>query len=984
MTFSLAQLYFGVVGYLGLLFLVAYAAEQHWLPRSWIRHPTVFVLSLGVYATSWSFYGSVGYAEENGYLFLTIYIGLTLAFLLSPILLRPLFRIVRDYQLTSIADLFAFRYRSQGAGILVALFMLAGTLPYLALQIRAVTESVQILTEEVAPTNLALGFCFTLILFSILFGARHISPREKHTGLVAAIAFESLVKLVAMLAVGGFAVFGVFGGFGELEKWLSIHPEALEALYRPAREGPWFTLLFLSFCAAFLLPRQFHMLFAENSQGRNLLFAGWAFPLFLLIFNLSIPPILWAAQQSGVTTSPDYYVLGLTLNSGTSWLPLLAFLGGVSSASAMMIVTTLALSSMALNHLILPASYPDPTWNLYRMLAWGRRILIAIIILAGFGFYVSLENRENLVQLGLISFVAVTQFLPGVIGSLYWPRANRWGLLAGLGAGAIVWFGTLIVPLLQTAGLLQFESEFQSLYPDHGMDRWSYVTFLSLTINVSVFALVSLLTRQSVEEAEAAQSCVRETLSLPRGLLMVRSTDEFTQRLARVLGHEMASKEVSRALEEMMISVDETHPRILVRVRDRIERNLSGMIGPQLARMVVHQQLTVDPKSQTAFADSMRLIEERLESSRTRLRGLAAQLDTLRRYQQALLEQLPLGACVLGPQGDVVLWNKSMGLLSAISSSQAIGRRVVNLPSPWGPLIDEFSGDQSLHRYKLHMLTDGQTRWFNLHKAIVDTPVDMARREGVDDSDRLGMVILVEDVSESHILEAGLAHSERLASIGRLAAGVAHEIGNPVTGIASLAQNMKAETKESGVKKTALLIDEQIKRISEIVQTLVDFSRSGNSEGKEEVFDLGEAINDAIRLVALSHEGRQVECKNHCSEGLLIRGDRQRIAQVFVNVLTNACHASDVGDHIDVRESREGDQVVVRVVDQGEGIPNDLLEHIFEPFVTSKQVGKGTGLGLALAYNTISEHGGTINVESKLGSGTEVIIRLHLDQELML
>lgn len=983
MTFSLAQLFPGVVGYLGLLFLVAYAAEQHWLPRSWIRHPAVFVLSLGVYATSWSFYGSVGYAKENGYLFLTIYIGLTFAFLLSPILLRPLFRIVRDYQLTSIADLFAFRYRSQGAGVFVTLFMLAGTLPYLALQIRAVTESVHILTEEVTPTILALGFCFTLILFSILFGARHISPREKHAGLVAAIAFESLVKLVAMLAIGGFAVFGVFGGLGGLEQWLAVHPEALEALYRPAREGPWVTLLFLSFCAAFLLPRQFHMLFSENWRGRNLLVAGWAFPLFLLVFNLSIPPILWAAQQSGVTTHPDYYVLGLTLNSGSTWLPLLAFLGGVSSASAMMIVTTLALSSMALNHLLLPASYPDPTWNLYRWLAWGRRLLIIVIILAGFGFYVSLENRESLVQLGLISFVAVTQFLPGVIGALYWPRANRWGLLAGLGAGATVWFGTLIIPLLESAGLLHFESEFQLFVTADGMDRWSYVTFLSLTVNVTVFALVSLLTRQSVEEAEAAQSCVRETLSLPRGLLMVRSTEEFTQRLARVLGHDMASKEVTRALDEMRISVDETHPRILVRVRDRIERNLSGMIGPQLSRMVVHQQLTVDPKSQTAFADSMRFIEERLENSKTRLRGLAAQLDTLRRYQQALLEQLPLGVCVLGPQGDVVLWNKSMALLCAITSSHVLGRRVVNLPSPWGPLIDEFREQQSQHRYKLHVLTEGQARWFNLHKAIVDTPVEMANRGREEDSDRLGMVILVEDVTESHNLEAGLAHSERLASIGRLAAGVAHEIGNPVTGIASLAQNMRAETNESGVKKTAALIDDQIKRISEIVQTLVDFSRRGSAEGEEEVFDLCEAINDAMRLVKLSHQGRQVECENHCAEGLMVRGDRQRISQVFVNVLSNACDASHAGDRIDIRQSREGGQVMVKVVDQGEGVPDQLLEHIFEPFVTSKQVGKGTGLGLALAYNTISDHGGTIDVQSQVGQGTEVIIRLPLETGLI-
>ncbi len=207
-----------------------------------------------------------------------------------PVLLRPLLRLVRDYQLTSLADLLAFRYRSQLAGVLVTLFMLLGSLPYIALQIRAVTSSVQVLTHEELPGYPALVFCGMLILFSILFGARHISPREKHRGLVAAIAFESLIKVIALVAVGLFAIFGTFSGPAGLNQWLTEHPEATQALYQPVREGPWVTLLFLSFCAAFLLPRQFHMIFTENISLRSLTTAGWAFPLFLLLLNLAIPP----------------------------------------------------------------------------------------------------------------------------------------------------------------------------------------------------------------------------------------------------------------------------------------------------------------------------------------------------------------------------------------------------------------------------------------------------------------------------------------------------------------------------------------------------------------------------------------------------------------------------------------------------------------------------------------------------------------------
>ncbi|MFP4243855.1 MAG: histidine kinase, partial [Ectothiorhodospira sp.] len=251
MISEIGVLYAAGVAYLGLLFFIAHATERGWLPAALVRHPLVYVLSLGVYATTWTYYGSVGFAQAEGYTFLTIYLGLTLAFLLAPFLLAPVLRLVRDYQLTSLADLFAFRYRSQLTGVLVTLFMLMGVLPYIALQIKAVTDSVSVLTREAPPNLLALGFCATLGLFAILFGARHITPREKHEGLVVAIAFESAVKLGALLLVGGFALFQVFGGFGGLGDWLAAHPQALNTLNDPVSEGPWTSLMLLAFAAAF-------------------------------------------------------------------------------------------------------------------------------------------------------------------------------------------------------------------------------------------------------------------------------------------------------------------------------------------------------------------------------------------------------------------------------------------------------------------------------------------------------------------------------------------------------------------------------------------------------------------------------------------------------------------------------------------------------------------------------------------------------------
>jgi Na+/proline symporter len=358
MGFELHILFVAGVLYLLVLFLLAYAVDRGWLPASLAAHPATYALSLGVYATSWSFYGSVGFAASEGYSFLTIYLGVTIAFIAAPVLLQPILRLTREHHLSSLADLFAFRYRSHLAGILVTLFMIAGILPYIALQIRAVTESIQVLTLESTPEILALGFCVTLILFAMLFGARHISVREKHAGLVVAIAFESLIKLLAILAVGVYAVYGVFDGFGAMQVWLDNHPEALHSLYAPVREGPWATLLLLSFAAAFLLPRQFHMIFTENIRPASLNVASWAFPLFLLLLNLAIPPILWAGMAERLVIPADYYVLGVTQIGGSGALTVLAFIGGISAASAMMIVTTLALAAMCMNYLVLPASFP--------------------------------------------------------------------------------------------------------------------------------------------------------------------------------------------------------------------------------------------------------------------------------------------------------------------------------------------------------------------------------------------------------------------------------------------------------------------------------------------------------------------------------------------------------------------------------------------------------------------------------------------------
>lgn len=960
MQFELWQLFLAGVLYLGLLFVIATATDRGWIPESLARHPLVYTLSIGVYATSWSFYGSVGFAEKEGFNFLTIYLGSTLAFVASPILLRPILKITETYRLASLADLFAFRYHSQFAGILVTLLIITGTLPYISLQIQAVTNTLQIMTSETEQSLIALMFCITVGLFSILFGTRHFSLREKHRGLVVAIAFESLVKLLTLMLVGLFAVFGVFGGIGELNQYLTANPEANAALFKPVQEGPWTTLLILSFAAAFLLPRQFHMIFVENIRAKNLETASWAFPLFLLLLNLSIPPILWAGQSMNLDIPADFYVLGITLESGSSLLPILTFLGGLSAASAMIIVTTLALASMFMNHIVLPASFPPRLSrgnNIYDWLLWGRRFVIMFIVAIGYAFYLVQQHNPGLAGLGLISFVAVAQCLPGVVGLLYWSRANKKGFISGLVVGGSIWCFTLFIPLIERAGIIH--TPYFNI-PDLAMTTTDSASW-SLLLNSLVFVIVSLLSRQSQEEREVAQACSRESFVIPHGEVRAASINEFEQQLSTIVGHEIAHAEVNRAIADLGMVPGEINQQDLSRLRAQIKRNLSGLVGPVLSRMIVNEHLQIDGATKSALADTIQFVGHSQEKSRSQLLGVSSELNALRRFHFQVLQDLPLGVVSVDDDGIIVSWNKAMAKLSNIDQRKVIGSSVAELEPPWQQLLANFIDSEEFQINKLKVKIDNQLRVLNLFKAVV------ARQQEFSS----GIAILVEDHSERYGLEQKLSHNERLASIGQLATGVAHEIGNPVTGIACLAQDLRAEFVEQGYRSEGLeQILEQTERITRIVSSLSNFSHAGAADDYlAETLDLHDVIVEAISLVSLSHSGKQMQYLNRCLPGTLISGFPQKLIQVFVNLLSNATDASEPGQSILIESRIEKEQVVISVKDQGKGIAEAHISRIFEPFFTTKMVGDGTGLGLSLTYNIVEEHGGSISVSSNAGGG---------------
>lgn len=946
LSFGLPVLFTVAAIYLLLLFFIAYITERGWVPRALASHPLVYALSLGVYASTWTYYGSVGFAEKQGLLFITIYLGVSLAFCLAPVLLLPLLRLCRTYRLTSIADLFAFRFHSRAAGALVTALALAGALPYIALQIRAVAESTEVLSRAESPHVLALWFCVMLIVFSVIFGARHVTLREKHQGLITAMAFESSVKCAALLLLAVVSVYQIFGGWHGLHTWLAAHPQAVDHFMRPAREGPWLGLLFLTFSASFLLPRMYHMLFTENPHDRGLFTAAWAQPLFLFLLCLAIPLLLWAAQVMRPATAPDFYVIGLAAMSHSSALAILTYVGGISAASAMVIVSTLALSSMVLNHLILPLFPLTPRASLYRSLLWVRRAVIASIILAAYGFYLALAHSGGLVGWGLVSFLAMAQFIPGVAGVLLWARATRAGFIAGLTGGGLVWLATALVPPITGSTALAWLG-----IGSAGATAGSAI-FWSLAVNTLLFVGVSLLSEPDARQRRAADACRQRTTSLVPVPIVAQSPRQFVAQLGQVMDKQTARSEVRTALQDLGLSWSERRSEWLYRLREQIERNLTGMIGPVLAGMIVDERLSLNSDARAALAQSVRLIEERLERSRVRLRGLTAELDKVRRYHRQVIEDLPLGVCAVTEGGRVARWNPAMQRLTGIAVEDALGRAVAQLDAPWGAALDGLLRGVEPHRYKQALETAQGKRWYSLHKARLEAPVANAGED---------TVMLVEDTTEVQHLERELAHSERLASIGRLAAGVAHEIGNPVTGIACLAQELKAEADPELVRESAADILQQIERINRIVQSLVSFAHGGAADTAGlQSLPLTQIVEEAVHLVRLSREARTMRFDVDMPAALSVWGDRPRLVQVFVNLLVNAVDACAGEGRVAISAQALGQHVDVTVADDGPGIPEAIRDKVLEPFFTTKPVGQGTGLGLHLVYTIVRDLGGEL------------------------
>ena len=699
-----------LAGYLVLLFAIAAFGDRRAAQgRSIINSPLVYALSWAVYCTAWTYFGSVGRAAAGGIWFLPIYLGPMLAMLIAWLLLRKMVRIAQDYRITSIADFVASRYgKSPLLAALVTLITVVGIVPYIALQLKAVSAGYDLMVHGAQAAalpaqpwwrNETLGVALALAAFTILFGTRHLDSAERHEGMVAAIAFESLVKLAAFLIVGAYVTWGMFDGPADIWARAQAFPELRALLRLDGGQGPgafshaqWLALTLLSMFSVLLLPRQFQMMVVECVDERHIPRAAWVFAAYLLLINLFVLPI---AIGGSVHFGPgqmnaENFVLSLPLEDGAPAIALLAYLGGMSAATGMLIVETIAISTMICNDLVMPTLLRLPGFgaraggDVTRLLLNIRRAAIVVVLLLGYLYFQIAGDAYALVSIGLISFAAVAQFAPALIGGIYWRGGTARGAMAGLAGGFLVWAWTLLLPSMAKSGWL--DSGFmeagpwgvgflrpESLFHLDGLDSLTHSLFWSLLVNLGLFVGLSLWRAPSAREASQALLFVDVFDRVEDGGAPAPIFWRGRARLEDLVG--LTTRLLGRRRSEAMMQEHAAELRVPVaeivadaRLVDRVERHLAGAVGSASARVLVSSVVQEEP---LGISDMMEILDEA-----SQIRGYAKALEEKTEELRAANEALQS----LDQMKDDFMSSVTHELRTPLTSIRALAELMLDTP----------------------------------------------------------------------------------------------------------------------------------------------------------------------------------------------------------------------------------------------------------------------------------------------------------------
>lgn len=999
---------------LALFALAFYGDRRRAQGRSLIDNPYIYTLSLAVYCTSWTFYGSVGKAATSGVIFLATYLGPTLAAFSWWFILRKLLRLCKANNITTLPDFLALRYgKSSLLGMVATVGILFAVVPYIGLQLKAIADTFTILVSHEAgpqatflPHHTAFYVALLLAVFGILFGARHLDPTERHEGMVAAIAFESVVKLVAFLAVGLLVCLVLFPGWGDLFGAVCRRPDLCSLIRFDGSPENNFQIFLvktvLAMGAIILLPRQFHMAVVENVRERHLLTAIWLLPLYLFLINLFVLPIAFGGLLLDLPLSQaDTYVLRLPLQHGYPFLALIAFLGGLSAATAMVVVASVSVSTMLLNSLVMPLALRLQLADKFSThLLLVKRFGIFIVILFGYLSYRLIGVTLMLVDMGHIAFLGVMQLAPLVLGALYWRDANQKGAMAGLSSGLILWFYTLVVPPMADAGWLSKSFSTQgpwglawlkptALFGLTGLDPLAHAFFWSLGVNLTVFACVSLLTTATPLEEEQASRFVQALSGEAVPTREMRFTylpslEQLTNFMIKFIGKERAEEARRQFLQEMTIPEEDWGDREKRELAEYVERTIAGSIGPAAARIILDGYLSSVGSRMEEVFDLFGRVTSSLEESQEQLKRRVAELSVLYEAARKLTSSLYMPELM---EGVLNLLVERLGVeRCAIRLLDDDGylriKSYRNLP----PAVQEVAIKPDMRPILGQCLLTPQVI------SVADSSIVWDRLQGLHEAETMASLVLAPIATETMslgVLSAASSqkgyfakeHVEFFQSLAgqlglavRSAQLVAHHIRNPLVAIGGFAHRLYKKLPQGSVtQQYAEIIIKEAERLEQMVRDIVETTVVAIP--REEEQDPNQVVRGALGILKETFAEKKIKLKVSLATDLppLIM-DVGNLKRALLQIMANALEAMSINGILEITTSHENDHVVIRVIDNGKGIPAVILPHIFDTFFSTKPA--GPGLGLPIVYRIVTQHRGQITIDSQERVGTTVTIKL--------
>ena len=999
-----------LTAYLALLFWIARIGDRRRFSLSgWARHPLVYTFALGVYCTSWTFYGLVGTAASQGWYYLPILLGPVLLFTFGYPLLKRISAVCRQENIHSIADFIASRYgKRQSIAAIVTLIMLAATVPYIALQLKAVSDTLLYSVDNIAfaSQDMTLLVAIAMIMFTLIFGANRLDVSSYHSGIMVAIAFESLIKVIALVAIAIFAL-GLSRGFDPGEITNSANIVFQESTLSPS----FWVLTLVSAATIFCLPRMFQVTFVECLSENHLKFARRGFSLYLAAIATAVFTIAWVGNQilAGTNVSSDTYVLALPLGTNNIPLALLAVIGGFSAATAMIIVASVTLSQMLSNDVILPllirkqkTGSPMPDYS--RALIFTRRLTVIVIVLLAWIYQLGLAENAALTDIGLIAFALAVQLAPAILFGLYWQRANAWGVFAGLASGTLIWFISLMVPLLGNAGLIDqsviahglFGIEF--LRPDQlfGLsfsDAYTRGVVLSISANVLALYLVSSMDKTRLSDRIQAIAFVNrkraEQHPVTQGL-QIRKAD-----LAAMLTQFLGESATSRLIES------ETRPELLyvsAKLLDEAEQALAGVVGVASARAMltnlsggeslgVEDVVNILEGTTRKLQFNQEMLFASFESISSAISVVNADLQIVawnKRYEQMF--NYPEGMLRVGrPVADLVRFNAERGMLGAGSVEKLVQTRLSHLTAG-KPYRIVRTHNQGMIEIKGRPLPNGGyvttyddiSDFINAQNELEKANLNLEQRvhkrtEEIENINRS----LREEVEKRKQTEAELIKAKSVAEIAnatktRFLALASHDILQPLNAASLYASALlEKPNADPGLIDNLHHLHGAIYSAELIISNLLEISRldTGTLTPNKSCF----AINDILETLANDYRVQtDINVSFHWQgSSLWTESDPNYLRRILQNFLSNAVKYTSKGKIL-LGCRRRSEYVEICVYDTGPGISDAHQQRIFDDFYRinndANVEGAGLGLGIALRFAVLLGH--KIRVYSKDGRGS--------------